>query len=149
MPDELKHEIDRLSLRQFGTREALLLMSCVAIVLAMRNISIRFQTEAWITYAPIVSTVVIAFGFRLFGIGKFRVVVACTIFAFVASVAHGVEMVARSPAFAFLRGHKVDLSSDPIINGIKVLVTTGEAIIVSTVIVMVLLVFENDGDDAG
>jgi hypothetical protein len=149
MPEKLNPAIDRVPLRQFGIREMLLLMSCVAIVLAMRNLSIRYRTEAWIAYAPIVSSVVIAIGFRIFGMRKFRTIVAGTLFALLASVAHGIEMIARSNAFAFLLGHKVDFSSDPLINGINVLVTTGEAIIATTVIVLVLSAFLRAPDNAG
>ena len=149
MHEKLNPANDCTPLRQFGIREMLLLMSCFVTVLAMRNLSIRYRTEAWIAYAPIVTAAVIAFGFRIFGSGKLRVIMAGALFAFLASAAHGIEMVARSPAFAFLRGRKVDLSSDPLINGIKVLITTGEAIIAATVIVLTMSAILKSQDSAG
>jgi len=149
MAEKLTPSTKHALAHQFGIKAMLLLVSCVAFVLAMRNVSIRQQTEAWIAYAPIYSAVIITFGFRIFGMGRFKAVAAGTLFAFLASVAHAVEMIARSPAFAFLRGHKVDLSDDPLINGIKVLVTTGEAVIAVIVIVLVLAVASNSRGAAG
>ena len=111
----------------------------------MRGLSVRHENETWITYAPIIIAAVAAGGNRLFGVGKFRSVLIGVLFALVASVAHAVELVLRSPAFEFLRRGKIDLSSDPVINAIEVAITTGEAIIAAAAMVLVLSVLTGSG----
>lgn len=130
---------------QFGTRNLFLVTLCVAFSLAMRGLSVRHENETWITYAPIIIAAVAAGGNRLFGVGKFRSVLIGVLFALVASVAHAVELVLRSPAFEFLRRGKIDLSSDPVINAIEVAITTGEAIIAAAAMVLVLSVLTGSG----
>ena len=144
----MKSETVGEQLRQFGIRHLLLLAAAIAIVLSLRNYSIRSENERWVQCAPIIGAALISGGYRMFGTRNWHAIVAGTLFAFLASVSHSLELINRSSSFAFLRRGKIDLSSDPFVNAIVITLTSVEAFLAACIMVVAVWACKRPTRDA-
>ena len=106
----------------------------MAFLVTMRSWSVSSQDMRWIACAPIVAAVFLAASFRFTGLShKYSYLVGSGV-ALLASVFHALERVFHAPSFAFLLDrYYLDLTSDPMLNSARVVMTTTFALALSMI----------------